>query len=107
MMIPSLFMKVIDRRISDECYNVNIKNITPHPNPDGSENSHTCLTVDMFMRFGEKLKVINHSTHYIASGITYREILGDEKIAEINKVVKVINDMNKTIPDFDKIDINL
>ena len=87
--------------------NVDIKNITSHPNPNGSENSHTCLTVNMFMKFGEKVKVINHSTHYIASGITYREILGDEKIAEINKVVKVINDMNKTIPDFDKIDINL
>lgn len=87
--------------------NVNIKNITSHPNPDGSKNSHTCLTVDMFMKFGEKVKVINHNTHYIASGITYREILGDEKIEEINKVVKVINDMNKNIPDFDKIDINL
>lgn len=87
--------------------NVNIKNITSHPNPDGSNNPHTCLTVDMFMKFGEKLKVLHHYTHYIASEITYRDVLGDDKIAEINKVVKVINDMNKTIPDFDKIDINL
>ena len=87
--------------------NVDIKNITSHPNLNHSDNSHTCLTVNMFMKFGEKLKVISHKTHYIGSGLTYQDVIGDRHVDEINKIVKVINDMNNVIPDFEKIDINL
>jgi len=86
--------------------NIQIKNITSH-NPDGATNPHTCLTVNLFVKFGEKIRIISFKTQHIGSDATYRDILGDDKIAEINKVVDVINDMNKTIPDFDKIDINL
>ena len=83
--------------------NIQIKNITSH-NP---ENPHTCLTVNLFVKFGEKIRIVSFKTQHIANNVTYRDVLGDDKIADINKVVDVINDMNKTIPDFDKIDINM
>ena len=86
--------------------NIQIKNITSH-NPDGTPNPHTCLIVDLFVKFGEKIRIVDYKTQYIGSDLTYRDVLGDDKIEEINKVVNVINDMNKTIPDFDKIDINM
>lgn len=84
--------------------NIQIKNITSH-NPDGAANPHTCLTVNLFVKLGKKIRIVSFKTQHIANNVTYRDVLGDEKIAEINKVVDVINDMNKTIPDFDKIDI--
>lgn len=86
--------------------NIQIKNITSH-NPDGAANPHTCLTVNLFVKFGEKIRIVSFKTQHIANNVTYRDVLGDDKLADINKVVDVINDMNKTIPDFDKIDINM
>ena len=86
--------------------NIQIKNITSH-NPDGTPNPYTCLTIDMFVKFGEKIHIVDSKTQYIGSNITYQDILRDDQIAEIDKVTNVINDMRETIPDFDKIDINL
>lgn len=86
--------------------NIQIKNITSY-NPEGTASPHTCLIIDLFVKFGEKIRIVDFKTQHIGSEATYRDVLGDDKIAEINKVVNVINDMNKTIPDFDKIDINM
>lgn len=86
--------------------NIQIKNITVN-NLNGTPNPYTCLTIDMFVKFGEKIRIVDYKTQYVGSDITYQDILRDDQIEEIDKVTNVINDMSETIPDFDKIDINM
>ena len=77
--------------------NIEIKNNTSH-NPNAIGDPFICLKVDMLVKLGKKIHIVDFKVLRREDDIRYPLI--DYEIEEINKVINVINDMNKAIPDF-------